>query len=245
LQSNPIIVTQFPGGILQPITIWPPVSILQPFPAILANTNFTRANLAGARFDSTVLTSTNFTDADLRGANGFAPLPSTITTNTILPDGSIHGLALSSGETLTIRNNTIPISISTTATLDPQSTLQLLLSTNWTSTIGFAPGLTPSLDGTLDLEIAAGINPATLIGHTFQLFTWNAALDPANTFTSIATNPTLAWDLSSLYTTGQITLTSVQSAAGASPTPEPTTLALLLAATPLLLKRRSRAPGKN
>ena len=217
--------------------------------AILANVtgaDFTGANLVGAHFEAAqvlipnVLTNTNFTDADLRDAFGFSPDQTTITTNTILPDGSIHGLSLAAGETLTIRNHGLPITVSSAAAFDSQSTLRFLLSGNWLSTISFDPGLTPSLSGTLDLELAAGTNPSTLIGHTFQLFTWNAPLDPSNTFTSITTDPALGWDLSHLYTTGKITLTAVLSAgaAGTSPVPEPTTLALLLATAPLLLKRR-------
>ncbi len=100
---------------------------------------------------------------------------------------------------------------------DPASTLQFVLDQNWTSPVGFASGLTPSLSGALDLEFANGVDPSALVGDTFQLFNWSAPLPPDDQFSSFATAPGLTWDLSNLYTTGSVTLTAV---------PEPSALIL-------------------
>jgi len=147
---------------------------------------------------------TNFSDADLRGAI-WSPFGTTITHNTIQPDGSIQGLALLAGEKLVIRNNPIAITVTTSATFDPTSTLQFLLDNNWTSPIGFTPGLTPALGGTLDLEFAPGVNLYSQVGHTFDLFNWTG-VTPSGAFT--VSSP-YQWNLSQLYTTGNVTLQSV------------------------------------
>src|SRR5207253_3223232 len=77
---------------------------------------------------------------------------------------------------------------------------------NWTSPIGFASGLTPSLGGTLDVEIANGIDPKTLLGDTFQLFNWNGPLPANDRFSSIIKGGGLNWDLSKLYTNGTVSI---------------------------------------
>ena len=105
--------------------------------------------------------------------------------------------------------------------MDPAATLQFLLEDNWTSPIGFAPGLTPELGGTLDLELAAGVDPASLLGESFQLFDWNGALPVGDQFAMITTEPGLTFDISNLYSTGNVTLTAV---------PEPSSLLLSLIA---------------
>ena len=159
----------------------------------------------------------------------------TITHNTIRPDGSIQGLALLAGEKLVIRNNPIAITVNTSATFDPAATLQFLLDNNWTSPVGFTPGLTPALGGTLDLEFATGVDPASLLGQSFQLFDWNGPLPANDQFATITTEPGLTFDLSNLYSTGDVTLTAV---------PEPSSLALGLLALgglPLLARLRKRA----
>ena len=118
-----------------------------PLAADLMHASFTDANLIRARFSSaflvqasflrSILTSADFTGADLRGATDWSPLASTITTNAILPDATIHGLALASGETLTLRNFSQPITVQTAATFDPQSSLQILLDAAWGSQLQF------------------------------------------------------------------------------------------------------------
>jgi uncharacterized protein YjbI with pentapeptide repeats len=218
------------------------------YDSTLTNANFTNANLTGARVGSTLtnanftnaslanavvvgnMTNTNFTGADLRGAFWYpndGSIPTTIITHdTIRPDGSIQGLALQAGEKLVIRNDPIAITVTTSASIDNAATLQFLLDDAWTSPVGFAPGLIPALGGTLDLELAAGVDPASLLGESFQLFDWNGALPVDNQFATITTEPGLTFDVSNLYSTGNVTLTAV---------PEPSSLALCLLALGALL----------
>jgi hypothetical protein len=67
-----------------------------------------------------------------------------------------------------------------------------------------------------------------LLGRTFDLFNWTG-VTPTGAFAISCPD---AWDLSNLYTTGQITLTAV---------PEPGTLVLLMLAAIGWCVRRSRA----
>ncbi|MEI8196188.1 MAG: PEP-CTERM sorting domain-containing protein, partial [Phycisphaerae bacterium] len=168
--------------------------------------------------------------ADLRQATWY-PTSSTITANTILPDGTIQGLALAAGETLVIRNNPLAITVNSQASFNPTSTLLCQLERNWSSVVQFSSGVTPGLDGRLDLELAAGVDPSMMVGLSLQLFQWNAPLDSADRFSSIVTDPRLSFDLSNLYTTGTITINAV---------PEPMSLGLLGLGGLLTLTRRRR-----
>ena len=170
-------------------------------------------------------------------ANGWSPDTTTITSNTIRLDGTIQGIALIAGERLIIRNNPIAILINTSASFDPASTLQFLVNENWTSPIAFSPGLNPSLGGTLDLELADGVDPSNLLGESFHLFTWNTPLDLSNHFSAITTESGLNWDTSNLYTNGNVTLTAI---------PEPDTLFLIgLGLAWLLAQRSSKTQPKS
>jgi uncharacterized protein YjbI with pentapeptide repeats len=190
------------------------------FESTLDSADFTGANLANANFTLSTLTDTSFRDADLRGANGFSPTGSTITQNTILPNGAIQGLALGAGETLVVRNNPIPVMVNTSATFDPAATLQFQLAPNWSSPVGFASGVTPALNGTLDLEFAPGVDTGLLLGSTFQLFNYTAPLAAGNQFSSVTTAPQYAFKQSNLYTTGAATLIEVPAVTlGTSTTP--------------------------
>jgi len=79
--------------------------------------------------------------------------------------------------------------------------------------ISFEPGIPVSLGGTLDLDFADGVDPATQLGRTIHVFDWtgvspSGALDIGGPYT---------WDVSHLYTAGDVTLTAV---------PEPSTMVL-------------------
>src|SRR5262249_21708918 len=78
--------------------------------------------------------------------------------------------------------------------------------------------------GTLDLEFAAGVDPIAQIGRTFDVFDWTG-VNPGGTFD---VQSPYAWDLSQLYTSGEVTLVSA--------VPEPS--ALVLAALGALFLRR-------
>ncbi len=167
---------------------------------------FKSANLAGAKFAGSTISNADFTGADLRSATGWLPDATTGVRNTIYPDGSIHGLVLNAGDTLVVRNNPIPIKVTSTAALRPNSTLQFVLSPNWSSPVSFARGVTPSFQGTLDLTFADGIDPSTLTGHSFRLFDFNSPLPAKDRFASITTGYyyNVPLDLSKLYTVGTI-----------------------------------------
>ena len=75
----------------------------------------------------------------------------------------------------------------------------------WGSTISFAPGIPVTLGGVLELTYAPGVNLAGEIGRTIDLFDWTG-VNPTGAFT--VTSP-YTWDLSNLYTTGEVTLSNV------------------------------------
>jgi hypothetical protein len=95
--------------------------------------------------------------------------------------------------------------------MDATGTLRLAFDADpWNSTISFTPGISVARGGTLDLTFAAGVNAATQIGRTIDLFDWTGAIS-SGTFT--VTSP-YTWNLSTLYTTGEVTLTAVPGSPG-------------------------------
>jgi uncharacterized protein YjbI with pentapeptide repeats len=213
--------------------------------ANLAGANFRGANLANARFGPnnygfTTLRDADFSAADTRGAEDFSPPSSATTTNMIRSNGRINGLDLDAGGMLVVRDYDgyvynpypvllIPITVDQHLAMCPGSTLRMVFEADdWDSTISFAPGIPVTLGGTLELTFAADVNPASQVGRTFDLFDWTG-VDPAGAFS--VTSP-YRWDLSNLYTTGEVTLTAI---------PEPTSVALILfAAAGLFVGRRTR-----
>ena len=119
--------------------------------------------------------------------------------------------------------------------MGPGGTLRMVFEADaWDSTISFAPGIPVTLGGTLELTFADDVNLASQVGRTFDLFDWTG-VNPTGAF---AVSSPYAWDLSNLYTTGEVTLTAV---------PEPSTLLLLSCCAsgdscdaPCQLHRRSR-----
>ena len=75
----------------------------------------------------------------------------------------------------------------------------------WDSTISFAPGIPVTLGGTLELTFADDVNLASQVGRTFDLFDWTG-VNPTGAF---AVSSPYVWDLSNLYTTGEVTLTAI------------------------------------
>jgi hypothetical protein len=185
-----------------------------------------------------VLNNANFTAADTRGAL-FSNSPP-LATSLIRPDGHVVGLNLTAGAGLTVRNyhgnpaaspptGPLPIVVDQHLAMDATGVLQLMFDADpWDSRISFAPGIPVSLGGTLDLSFASGVDVDAQVGRTFRIFDWTG-VTPAGSFT--LSSP-YAWDVSGLYSTGQITLTGV---------PEPSLPALLcLGAVVLLMARRAR-----
>jgi hypothetical protein len=96
--------------------------------------------------------------------------------------------------------------------MGPGGTLRMVFEADaWDSTISFAPGIPVALGGTLELTFADDVNLASQIGRTLKVFDWTG-ITPTGAF---AVSSPYAWDLSNLYTTGQVTLTAIPEPAGA------------------------------
>jgi uncharacterized protein YjbI with pentapeptide repeats len=208
--------------------------------ATLNGTNFREANIANANFVSCIfgcqyasLTDADVTAADARGASGFNPFSSNVTmANLIWSNGSIDGLDLDAGRQLVVRDHDgnrkdfygnpttpvpIPITVYQHLAMGPRGTLRMVFEADaWDSTISFAPDIPVMLGGTLELMFADDVNLSNQVGRTFDLFDWTG-VTPTGAF-GVASPYT--WDLSHLYTTGEITLSAI---------PEPASLALAAA----------------
>jgi hypothetical protein len=177
------------------------------------------------------------TAADARGA---ALFPSdAVTSNMIQYNGHIHGLDLLGGGRLVVGDydggyridpfgSPIPITIDQHLAMGPGGTLRMVFEADaWDSTISFAPGIPVTLGGTLELTFANDVNLASQAGRTFDLFDWTG-VNPAGAF---AISSAYTWDLSNLYTSGQVTLTAI---------PEPSALFLVMWTAANVCHRRAR-----
>src|SRR5262249_4247772 len=146
--------------------------------------------------------------------------------NLIRPDGHIDGLDLDVDGLLVVRdydgnpnsfppNVPLPITVDQHLAMGPGGTLRMLFEADaWDSTISFAPGIPGTLGGTLELTFADGMDLASQVGRTFHVFNWTG-VHPTGAF---AVSSPYSWDLSNLYTTGEVTLTAV---------PEPRAMVML------------------
>ena len=143
-------------------------------------------------------------------------------TISILPDGRIEGLRLGGGRLMVRDYNgepAIAITVESAMELGPDAALRMLFEDDrWGSTISFEPATAVSLDGVLELLFAEGAQLRGLVGTTFDLFDWDAAV-VSGEFSSIVTEHRAIWDTSKLYTTGEVTLLRV---------PEPETVVMLV-----------------
>ncbi len=150
------------------------------------------------------------------------------------PAQDSRGVSRCSGtylQSLTVRNyaGNIPITALSQVAFDPAASLQFIFDGQpWGSTISFAPGISVTLGGELDLDAAPTVNLASLVGDTFKLFDWTG-VSPIGLFNIVADH---GWDVSQLYTTGKVTYVGV---------PEPSMFALLgMGAMSLLAYARRR-----
>jgi uncharacterized protein YjbI with pentapeptide repeats len=198
--------------------------------ATLTGANLSQANLQNANFSTVVycddggctdpgdLTNANLSGADARGANfQYAVLTGANTSNLIQTYRHILGLDLTAGASLVIRDYEnyagvgIPIVVDEHLAMDGTGALRLVFDADpWDSTISFAPGIPVALGGTLELTFAPGVNIATQSGRTIDLFDWTG-VTPTGAFT--VSSP-YTWNLSNLYTTGEITITALSALTG-------------------------------
>jgi uncharacterized protein YjbI with pentapeptide repeats len=210
----------------------------------LSGWDFIGQNLTNAKFVDDFrlpasLTYSNFTAADMRGA-AIADLTASIFNNAIRPDGRINGLQLTTAQLLVVRDyhgdsrplpvgppGPIQIVVDEHVTMDATGALRLRFEdVPWDSLISFAPGIPVTLGGgKLELEFAAGVDIGDQYGRTIRIFDWTG-VSPIGTFHVVSP---YAWDLSQLYSTGQIKLI-----------PEPTSATLLLVCLPALARRWAR-----
>jgi uncharacterized protein YjbI with pentapeptide repeats len=198
--------------------------------ATLTNTNLAGANLVNARFNRVQLPNADLTGADTRGAQGL-DLAGAVSRNAILPDGRIAGLDLEVGDITLVRDDDgvaeparwstprppIPVTIHDHLNMADGSVLQLLFDADqWDSLISFEPGIPVQLGGALELTFSDNVHLATQVGRTLRIFNWTG-VTPSGQFE--IRSPYL-WDVTNLYTTGEVTLIAV---------PEPSAGSLLLA----------------
>jgi uncharacterized protein YjbI with pentapeptide repeats len=198
--------------------------------ADLSNANFAGAVLHNAQFANNevqggglnaALAGADLTAADARGAIGVARAMVS-SANAILPDGQIAGLALASGQRLTVRDDDgvaepstnavivprppIPVRIRDHAILGEGGTLAVQFDADpWDSLISFAPGIAVQLGGTLELGFSDDVEASSQLGRTIKVFDWSGVI-PNGRF---EIQSPYEWETSRLYTTGEVRLTAV------------------------------------
>jgi uncharacterized protein YjbI with pentapeptide repeats len=196
------------------------------FNSILTSTNLAGANLTNVVFGPSTLTNAILTAADLRGATG-VNLTGVVVSNAIRQDGKVLGLDLAGGDELVVHDDDgvsnpppkywltprtpIPITVRDHFVGSEGSVLRLIFDADpWDSLISFAPGIPVQLGGTIELGFAPDVDLQNQLGRTIRLFNWSG-VTPAGAFT--VSSP-YTWDLSKLYTTGEVTLIAVPAIPG-------------------------------
>ena len=186
------------------------------YPTLLIRTDLSDAYLFGGKFEWVEMQDTNLARADARGTTYFSAPQGNRTDNMIWPDQTIRGLQLGAGETLKVRGTSLAeadhrdtVYVMDVMTIEEDATLELVLqeiegeSETFVSTPHHSvdSDVLVTLGGTLRLT---GVVPS--LGETLDLFDWPAPLEEGNVFSHLEVWPDTAWDLSQLYTTGEITL---------------------------------------
>ncbi len=189
------------------------------------------ASLANANLEGATFADSDLRGADLRGALGFVPDNTAKTDNMIWPDGRIEGLArIDANQSLIVRNHlgdpaqSIPpvaLRVQTVMDMTGASRIELLFDENpWHSTISFELGVPVLLaDNRLWLKFTTQDAAIRQVGNSFRLFDWTG-VSPVGGFRvtqeQVFVDPRgqspfgirvpYDWDLSRLYTTGEVTL---------------------------------------
>ena len=191
---------------------------------LYSTASYQEKNLQRVNLDGNDLSGWNLRGQDLRGSI-IGGGSQAILRNAIRAFGEVDGLDLTDGEQLIVRNFRINDS-----NLGPTRTgiivykqmmigelgklTMILAPTVWQSTIYIQPDIAVLLDGTLELDFAPDVNLQSQVGRTIKLFAWSG-VSPTGTF---AVESPYTWDLSHLYTSGEVTLLAI---------PEPTNIALI------------------
>jgi len=158
--------------------------------------------LVDAKIDNLVLGNPNLIGADCRGltTDNFPYL-----ANSIWPYGAIADFSLRSGESLVVRNYRFGVQVMSPVTIEDGASVIIELDADpWKLTVNFDLFYPVRLGGTLALNFQKNASPASQVGHTLQLFDWTGTgVSPTGVFT---VSSLYDWDLSRLYTTGQVTL---------------------------------------
>jgi uncharacterized protein YjbI with pentapeptide repeats len=189
----------------------------------LSGVNLAGQDLTNSGFSYATMANANLSGADARGANFlYATLSGANTSNLIQSDGHIASLDLTAGASLVVRDydgnsaatpptGPLPIIVEQQLSMDATGDLRLVFDADpWGSTISFAPGIPVALGGTLHLAFAPDVDLASQLGRTINLFDWTG-VTPIGAFT--VSSP-YAWDLSELYTTGEVSLASLPGLGG-------------------------------
>jgi uncharacterized protein YjbI with pentapeptide repeats len=180
------------------------------------NWNLSGQNLTNGNFANAIMAG-NFSAADMRGA--ISPnYKGATAANLIRHDGQVLGLNLQAGQTLTVRDYDgdpsrtpalapIEVRVDQQFAMAPTATMQMVFEADpWNSKISFAPSIPVSLGGgVLELNYEPGTNLAGELGRTLQLFDWTGVSRSG----SFSVASPYSWDLSKLYTTGEVTLLDV------------------------------------
>jgi uncharacterized protein YjbI with pentapeptide repeats len=201
----------------------------------LTGWDFSGQDLTNAVLERAVLRNTNLSGADTRGAQHLN-LAGAVSRNAILPDGKIAGLELAANEWILIRDDDgspwrqpIPVTIQDQMAMADGSALHLIFEADaWDSLISFESVIPVQIGGALALTFADSVDVATQIGRTLRIFDWTGVA-PTGQFE--ITSP-YVWDVTNLYTTGEVTLVAV---------PEPSAASILSVGI-LALVARHRAP---
>ena len=187
--------------------------------ADLTNANLQGAKIQGANLAWAILTDADLTGADLfgsdlRDADGFSPAASSRTQNAILPEREILGLRLLPGQQLAVSRPLGPNTIVVTEEFATEDGATLEVGLDRFCLIGcemrcshftLPVGTMVQLGGTLRIARTSPTGRLNGFDPVIDLFDWPSALSSDNTFSSIEL-PAGSWDISQLYTSGEIIL---------------------------------------